>query len=301
MLPSSWQVTPFGAIDPRQFLAQLDFFVYFHHPAWVEAFGRNILEAMASGLPAILPPHFRPLFGDAAIYAEPTEVPSVLRRLYADRIAYEEIGASAASSVRARFSYEAHQQRLMELIGAPEAVAAEEPSHSSSIRAAAPKRPTLLLISSNGSGMGHLTRLIAYARRAQPDLAAHFLSLSQAVGVVGKFGFPFEYVPSAGATGLSSRRWHEVFTERVCEAVARLRPRLVVFDGTWPYDGIPRVREAHQEARWVWSRRGMWRRGMNIEQLEKAAWFDMVLAPGELAETYDHGATSDADGVRTVR
>jgi glycosyltransferase involved in cell wall biosynthesis len=62
----------------------------------VEAFGRNILEAMASGLPAILPPHFRPLFGDAAVYAEPVEVPSVLRRLYADRVAYEEIVARAA-------------------------------------------------------------------------------------------------------------------------------------------------------------------------------------------------------------
>jgi UDP:flavonoid glycosyltransferase YjiC (YdhE family) len=295
-VPNSWQVTPFGAIDPRQFLAELDFFVYFHHPTWVEAFGRNILEAMASGVPAILPPHFRPLFGEAAIYAEPAEVPSVLRRLYADRAGYEEIVARAVASVRARFGYEAHQHRLGELIGAPDAVA-EEPSRSAPIRAAAPQRRCLLLISSNGSGMGHLTRLIAYPRRAQPDLAAHFVSLSQAVGVVGKFGFPFEYVPSAGATGLASRRWHELFTERVCDVVARLRPAVVVFDGTWPYDGIPRVREAHPEARWVWSRRGMWRRGRSVEQLEKAVWFDMVLAPGELAAAYDQGATSDADGV----
>ena len=297
-VPNSWQVSPFGAIDPRQFLAQLDFFVYFHHPAWVEAFGRNILEAMASGLPAILPPHFRPLFGDAAIYAEPAEVPSVLSRLYADRTAYEEIVGRALASVRARFGYQAHQHRLAELIGTPEAVATDEPTRSSPIRAAAHKRPSLLLISSNGSGMGHLTRLIAYARRAQPDLAPHFLSLSQAVSVVGTFGFPFEYLPSAGATGLSSRRWHELFAERVSDAVARLRPAVVVFDGTWPYHGIPRVREAHPAARWVWSRRGMWRRGMNPEQLDKAVWFDMVLAPGELAEAYDHGLTSYADGVR---
>ena len=296
-LPNSWQVMSFGAMHPREFLAQLDFFVYFHHPAWVEAFGRNILEAMASGLPTILPRHFRPLFGEAAIYADPPDVPSVLNRLYADRGAYGDIAERAVTSVRARFGYEAHQQRIAELIGPPETVTPYEPARSLPIRATAAKRRSLLLISSNGSGMGHLTRLIAYARRLQPDLAPYFLSLSQAVSVVGHFGFPFEYIPSAGATGLSSRRWHDLFAERLSDAVARLQPAVVVFDGTWPYDGIARVREQH-DARWVWSRRGMWRRGRSAEQLEKAAWFDMVLAPGELAEEYDQGATSAANGVR---
>ena len=76
------------------------------------------------------------------------------------------------------------------------------------------------------------------------------------------------------------------------------RPAVVVFDGTWPYQGIKQVREAHPEVCWVWSRRGMWRRGMNAEQLAKAAWFDDVLAPGELAEAYDGGLTSAAAGTR---
>ena len=296
-LPNSWQVMPFGAMAPREFLAQLDFFVYFHHPAWVEAFGRNILEAMASGLPAILPPHFRRLFGDAAIYAEPADVPSVLRQLYGDRPAYEDLVVRAESLLQTRFSYQTHQRRLAELIGPPATTPRHEPARSAP-RHAGPSRPSLLLISSNGSGMGHLTRLIAYARRAQPELVPHFLSLSQAVGVVARFGFPFEYVPSAGAAGLSPKRWQDLFAERVSDAVARLRPAVVVFDGTWPYDGIPRVREAYPGVRWVWSRRGMWRRGKNVEQLDKAAWFDMVLAPGELAEEYDHGPTSTADGLR---
>ena len=295
-LPSSWRVIPFGAMEPRDFLGQLDFFVYYHHPAWVEAFGRNILEALASGLPAILPPHFRPLFGDAASYAEPADVPSLVRRLYGDRAAYEDIAACAESAVRARFGYQAHHERLVELIGRPESVA-QQPKPTSP-RRAAPARPTLMLISSNGSGMGHLTRLLAYARRAEPDLTPHFVSLSQAVGVVAQFGYSFEYVPSARATGLSSRRWHELFAERVADAVTRHRPAVVVFDGTWPYTGIPRVRDAHPDARWVWSRRGMWRRGKSVEQIAKAAWFDLVLAPGELAAAYDRGPTAKADGIR---
>jgi hypothetical protein len=295
-VPKSWQVINFGGMDPQQFVAQLDFFAYYHHPAFIEAFGRNILEALASGLPAILPPHFRPLFGDAAIYAEPTEVPSVIRRLYADRSAYEDVVAGAQATVRARFGYSVHQDRLSELSGLPDAVARRQPpARQPRIH---PERASLLLISSNGAGMGHLTRLMAYARRAQPDMSPHFLSLSQAVGVVAQYGFPYEYVPSAGATGMPPRRWHNLFAERVSDAVARLRPAVVVFDGTWPYDGILRVRDAHPEPRWVWSRRGMWRYGKSAEQLAKAAWFDEVLAPGELAEPYDRGATADASGVR---
>jgi Glycosyltransferase family 28 C-terminal domain len=295
-VPDSWQVIPFGSMKPREFLAQLDFFVYYHHPAWVGAFERNILEAFASGLPLILPPHFDPLFGDAAIYAEPAEVQSTVSQLYADRQAYGEVTARADSWVRGRFGYETHQCRLSELIGPPETNGQCKPSICPPKRAT-PERPSLLLISSNGAGMGHLTRLMAYARRAEPAVAPHFLSLSQAVGVVAQYGFPFEYVPSAGATGLPPRRWNRLFTERVSEAVGRLRPAVVVFDGTWPYNGIPRVRDAFPEARWVWSRRGMWRHGRSADQLAKAAWFDAVVTPGELAAAYDRGATSSADGL----
>jgi hypothetical protein len=128
-------------------------------------------------------------------------------------------------------------------------------------------------------------------------MTPHFLSLSQAVGVVAQYGFTFEYLPSAGASGLLPRRWNDLFTERVSDTVARLRPTVVVFDGTFPYQGIPRVRDAYPNPRWVWSRRGMWRPGRSAEQLAKAAWFDEVLVPGELAQTYDKGATSDAGGL----
>ena len=295
-LPDSWQVIPFGGMDPREFLAQLDFFVYYHHPAWLEAFGRNILEALASGLPVILPAHFRSLFGDAAIYAEPAEVPSVVNQLYADRSTYKDVVARADAFVRERFSHDAHHRRLLELIGAPEGVGRR--GLSDSVKRAPSERPALLLISSNGTGMGHLTRLMAYARRAEPNMAPHFLSLSQAVWVVAQYGFSFEYLPSAGATGLSPRRWKDLFIERVSDAVRRLRPAVVVFDGTRPYDGIPEVRELYPQACWVWSQRGMWRHGMNAEHVARAAWFDEVLTPGEFAEAYDRGATSNADSVR---
>ena len=115
--PEAWTVHPFGTMAPRDFLAGLDFFVYFHHPNLREAFGRTILEAIASGVPAILPPHFEPVFGAAAIYAHPEGVPDVIEALWADEQAYQTQVALSQSLVRHRFSYQTHGRRLKQLLG----------------------------------------------------------------------------------------------------------------------------------------------------------------------------------------
>lgn len=308
-LPESWQVLPFGAQSPREFLAGLDFFVYYHDPRWVEAFGRTILEALASGVVAVLPPHFRALFGDAACYAEPTQVRSTIERLRADRAAYDHQVDRAEKITRATFGREAHVSRIAALIGPPAAVA-EKPRVDSPVDddvpvlgeiSAAPlnpvkvadrrDRPTVLFVSSNGAGMGHLTRLLSYARRGDAEIAPHVLSLSQAVPVVSGFGYPYEYLPSSKATGMSSRAWQTLFVERMVQTIRRVQPTAVVFDGTWPYEGIPAIRAQCPGVAWVWSRRGMWRAGMNRDQLAKAAWFDSVIEPGDFAAAYDAGVT----------
>ena len=82
--PRNWQVYGFNAMPAERFLGTIDFFVYFHHTLWVEAFGRTIIEAMASGALAILAPHFQPLFGDAAIYAQPHETPDLVQSYRAE-------------------------------------------------------------------------------------------------------------------------------------------------------------------------------------------------------------------------
>ncbi|WP_203416277.1 glycosyltransferase [Jiangella ureilytica] len=303
-LPESWEVFEFGAMPPRDFLASLDFFVYFHNPRWVEAFGRTILEALATGVPAVLPPHFEPVFGDAAVYAEPHDVRRVVDALYADRAAYDAQVERAQRTARDRFGHEAHVARLERIVGAPSATpAAPQPSPSSAAilgtaEAAAERPPRALFVTSNGAGMGHLTRLLAYAQRCTPALEPHFFSLSQAAPVVGRFGHPYEYLPSATATGFEPARWHRYFAARLSATIERIHPSVVVFDGTWPYEGLGLVRRAYPGIRWVWSRRGMWRPGMNRDQLAKSSWFDLVLEPGELAAPVDEGVTATAEATR---
>src|SRR5690606_36376702 len=172
-VPRTWEVLEFGAMSPQDFLAGMDFFVYYHNPRWVEAFGRTILEALASGAVAILPPHFSAAFGDAARYAESAEVRPLLERLYGDRRAYDEQAAKGQRLVRERFGHEAHVARLAKLIGPPGGTTPAAGGAASASRGAQlqrevpasssvppPSRDTVnvLLVSSNGSGMGHLTR-----------------------------------------------------------------------------------------------------------------------------------------------
>lgn len=148
----------------------------------------------------------------------------------------------------------------------------------------------VVLMSSNGTGMGHLTRLLAYARHLE-GVDVRFLSLSTAVPVVGRMGHRFEYLPSRGSTGMRAAAWRRLFLDRLVEYLRRTQPDVVVFDGTHPYAGMDVAREAVPGARWVWSRRAMWRAGRNVDQLAKESWFDLVLEPGDLSEALDRGAT----------
>jgi UDP:flavonoid glycosyltransferase YjiC (YdhE family) len=161
-----------------------------------------------------------------------------------------------------------------------------------------PEPGTVLMVSSNGTGMGHLTRLLAYSRKAPSGTRPYFVSLSQAVPIVAEFGFPYEYVPSAVPTGMAPARWRTYLGRRLAEAIERLEPRVVVFDGTWAYEAIDDVRVRYRDVRWIWSRRGMWYRGLNRDQLAKSTWFDEVLEPGDFSSPADLGVTAGEPAVR---
>lgn len=111
-LPANWHVHAFGDIHPRTFLSGLDIFVYFTHPKWIEAFGRVIFEAMAVGVPVIIPPIYQPLFKEAAIYAKPQEVEQKIDALMNDDKAYQKQVDIAHEYIEKHFGYSKHMARL---------------------------------------------------------------------------------------------------------------------------------------------------------------------------------------------
>nr|WP_232532747.1 glycosyltransferase family 2 protein [Nesterenkonia alkaliphila] len=97
-LPAEWVAFPPEETHRWAYYRSLDFLV--HYPSYpVFAPERPVLEALASGLVTILPPRHRPLYGEAAVYAEPAEVPHIVQEYWNDRQLY-----SAQSQRAAGFS-----------------------------------------------------------------------------------------------------------------------------------------------------------------------------------------------------
>lgn len=86
--PDNWQVLPACSVPPQDFLADLDFYIHYPHDDFIEEFGRSILEAMAVGVPVILPPAFETTFGQAALYSEPAGVWTLIESLWRSETAW---------------------------------------------------------------------------------------------------------------------------------------------------------------------------------------------------------------------
>lgn len=286
-VPPGWVVEQFGARSPQDFLSDVDFFVYFHRSDLVEAYGRTIMEAMASGAVAILPEHFRPSFGDAALYTTPQGVQALVARLSADPVAYLEQSRRAQEFVRSTHGHEVHVARLKDLVGPPSGEPVAVPT-----RRRPDRRTRVLFVSSNGAGMGHLTRLLAIANRMGPEVDPLFFSMSQAVPVVAQYGHAWEYCPSRADLDCPVDKWNPLFADRFADVLRRYRPSAVVFDGTMPYAGMVKVRGAFPDVLFAWNRRGMWRAGTTEKFLTRGRIFDLVLEPGEVAAERDAGPTA---------
>jgi glycosyltransferase involved in cell wall biosynthesis len=117
-IPENWKLLEFDAVPVAEFLSDLDFFVHFIHDDAIEAFGRNIAEAMAAGIPVICSPSFRECFGDAAVYAEPREVEKVVGKLWQDEKAYYKQVSAGQEFIRAHCNRTVLQSRLQEILPA---------------------------------------------------------------------------------------------------------------------------------------------------------------------------------------
>src|SRR5436190_4148282 len=149
----------------------------------------------------------------------------------------------------------------------------------------------ILFVTSNGTGLGHVTRSLAIARRLPSRFEPIFFTLSAAAPVVGELGFAVEYMASHGSPGAGNDwRWSRRLGPRLRAAIAEVEPRALVFDGILPWDPLLAAIKGAPLA--VWCRRGLWRQGASAAPLTRSDRFDAVLEPGDFAASADRGPTA---------
>jgi UDP:flavonoid glycosyltransferase YjiC (YdhE family) len=164
------------------------------------------------------------------------------------------------------------------------------------------RRGRIMLCSSNGGGLGHLTRLMAIARRLPAAIDAVFVTMSVGLPLVAREGYIAEYIPPAATLRADNQAWHRYLRQRMDKLIDRYEPDVLVFDGVLPYRGLLDSWRGQERCK-VWLRRAMWRSATLSPSSpgETAHAFDLVIEPGEIAVANDVGATTvDRRGVRRV-
>lgn len=118
-IPSNWVTFAFNEVLPAEFLGTIDFFVFYHHPSWIEAIGRGIAEALGSGAVAILPQYFRVTYGDAALYRAAADVIPTVRELYGNWKRYTQQSRLGQEIAKQLFSPQRFIDRIRRFIGDP--------------------------------------------------------------------------------------------------------------------------------------------------------------------------------------
>lgn len=175
----------------------------------------------------------------------------------------------------------------------------------------------VVLATSNGVGMGHLTRQLSVALAGSATLDVTLLSLSGALPTVARAAADgrlpgaervrFEHCASRtspwqgrGASLVAWRTaWDAYFADRLRALVAETGARVVAYDGVVPYAGLLAARRSLPGTAFAWVRRGLWQDGVGAAWLARASCFDQVVEPGDVAG--QHGPTvGERDVLRTA-
>lgn len=155
----------------------------------------------------------------------------------------------------------------------------------------------VLMISSNGSGLGHLTRLWSVEQFLDAEVFTY--TLSRAYGRLGKSPDQIMYFPSYSDTGLHPRLWSYLLQLHLHAVVRQFQPDVILFDGTFVYRGLRAVVEA-SPAKFIWMQRGCWKKDIDRKTRQRynaSEFADALIVPG------DYGCQENLDfgPIRTFR
>lgn len=145
----------------------------------------------------------------------------------------------------------------------------------------------VLMVTSNGAGLGHLTRCLALAQLLPADWRVDILTLSTGWRRVDSGRSTMHYFPSHDALGISQHEWNRRFGRAYSRLLDDLRPDVVAFDGTYIYRPIAEGTR-HHAIPLVWIVRGCWKPGREtVQTAAPELYADALLLPEDIALAAD--------------
>ncbi|WP_250027294.1 glycosyltransferase [Paractinoplanes maris] len=117
-IAATWLAYQTGDLGPRPFLHQLDFYLHFPPRESAEWYSRPALEAAAMGCVVVMPPRYRPFYGDAAVYCTRSEAAALIARYRADPALFAEQSSRARRVVAAAHDPARFVERIRDLVPA---------------------------------------------------------------------------------------------------------------------------------------------------------------------------------------
>jgi len=164
-------------------------------------------------------------------------------------------------------------------------------------------KPTIILATSNGIGMGHLTRASAIASELKSFANPIIISMASGVVEVPKIvGVRFEYVPGRDRRWMGRFEWDKYLRDRIAALIDETGAKIVGFDGVVPYPGIIGVKNIRPNISLVWVRRGFWQKTPQRYLLNlQSKMMDLIITPGDFGQSYDKGPTTNRNDSTLVK
>ena len=155
-------------------------------------------------------------------------------------------------------------------------------------------KPTIILATSNGIGMGHLARASAVALELKGSANPVLVSVAGGIAEIpSTMRIPCEYIPGKTRRWMPAHRWDKYFRDRLIAIADETGASVISFDGVVPYPGFIAVKVKRPHLKIVWVRRGLWQKNVLRFALPlQSRLVDAIIEPGDIARSYDHGPTS---------
>jgi UDP-N-acetylglucosamine:LPS N-acetylglucosamine transferase len=155
-------------------------------------------------------------------------------------------------------------------------------------------KPTIILATSNGVGMGHLVRATAIAIELKKYANPIIVSMAGGIAEIPEYlGIRVEYIPGRDRGWMPREKWDDYLRDRLMALVDETGATVMSFDGVVPYPGVIAAKFSHPKLALVWVRRGLWQKKPQRFVLGmQSKMMDHIVEPGDMARAYDFGPTA---------